>query len=266
MDQYAYNGAAAQDWVGDIAVETEITTTGQGGEITLELIKGGKAFRAILKLDDGTARLEIPDRPSFQPDPVKISWSGAGQHKVLFANVDRQLWLLIDGESVFDTAASVYPDLMNEARSTVPEVMPKRGVNFATDYSPAGIAVRGTAATVGHLRILRDVYYINHEEHELAHPSAFDQKHSLVEPIDLLDSPDDDKDQFLMLGDNSPSSSDSRFWRQQNFVERRQLIGKAIYVFWPHSWSFDWSIPIRIRGFEFDIPFYPNFKRMTLIR
>ncbi len=261
-DQYAYNGSQAHYWVGDIAVEAEIANTGDGGEITLELIKGGKAFHAILDLQAGTARLEIPDLPSFKPDPVKLGWSGSGKRKYLFANVDRQLWLLIDGEPVFDTAASVYPDMMNNHKV---ELTPVRGQNLPTDKSPCGIAVRGTAATVSHLRILRDVYYINHEEHR-ANSMLQEPQHSLQRPISLLDSPDDNKDQFLMLGDNSPSSSDSRYWRQQNYVERRQLIGKAIYVFWPHAWDFSWSFEIPLGSLSFKFPFYPNFKRMTLIR
>lgn len=263
-DEYAYNGGSAGDWVGDIAVEAEIATTGDGGEVTLELVKGGKVFRAILNLMQGTARLEIPDLPSFKSEPVKISWNGAGKHQVLFANIDQQLWLLIDGEPVFDTAASVYGDMLNN----IPvEKELERGEQVPSDFSPAAIAVNGTAATVGHLRILRDVYYINHEEHKAAHPSPYEQKHSLQGPIRLLDSTDDDdKDMFFMLGDNSPSSSDSRYWHAQNYVERRQLIGKAIYVFWPHAWDFDWSFEIPLGSLSFKFPFYPNFKRMTLIR
>ncbi len=35
---------------------------------------------------------------------------------------------------------------------------------------------------------------------------------------------------YFMLGDNSGSSQDSRYW---GFVPRRSIIGKAITVFWP---------------------------------
>jgi signal peptidase I len=255
-DDYAYNEAQQYNWVGDIAVEAEITTTADAGEVTLQLIKGGKAFHAILDLKAGTARLEIPDLPTFKPEPVKISWQGAGKHQVMFANVDRQLWLLIDGVSVFDLTSSIYPDLQN---SVPVEKILQRGENFPSDYSPVGIAVRGTPATVTHLKIQRDVFYLSHLE--LRSSDLL-----LRAPIKLLDVANDDDDQFLMLGDNSPRSSDSRYWHKQSFVQRKQLIGKALYIFWPHSWTFDWSFNVPLGPLSFEFPFYPNFKRMTLIR
>ena len=58
--------------------------------------------------------------------------------------------------------------------------------------------------------------------------------------------------QYFPLGDNSAQSSDARMW-QQNFVDERFLLGKALLVFWPHYWNRP-------------IPFLPNFSRMGLIR
>ena len=61
----------------------------------------------------------------------------------------------------------------------------------------------------------------------------------------------DDK-QYFPMGDNSAQSSDARMW-DENYVEERFLLGKALLVFWPHSWN---------RPF----PFFPNVRRMGLIR
>ncbi len=40
------------------------------------------------------------------------------------------------------------------------------------------------------------------------------------------------KDSYFMLGDNSSHSSDSRYW---GFVPRRNIVGRALLVFWPFS-------------------------------
>jgi len=36
----------------------------------------------------------------------------------------------------------------------------------------------------------------------------------------------------MMLGDNGPSSSDSRVW---GFVPREKVIGRALLIWWPPS-------------------------------
>lgn len=59
-------------------------------------------------------------------------------------------------------------------------------------------------------------------------------------------------DQFMPLGDNSPSSQDARAWDHGHYFERKYLIGKALFIYWPHAWR----QPI----------FFPNFKRMGFIR
>ncbi|MBN1853900.1 MAG: signal peptidase I [Pirellulales bacterium] len=84
---------------------------------------------------------------------------------------------------------------------------------------------------------------------------------------------DPDGDQFFVLGDNSPSSLDCRLWAQEGqdemsggikkpggaYVERKLLIGKALFVFWPHSWN-------RIPGIGIPLPFFPNFGDMRRIQ
>ncbi|MEQ8838160.1 MAG: S26 family signal peptidase, partial [Lacipirellulaceae bacterium] len=77
-----------------------------------------------------------------------------------------------------------------------------------------------------------------------------------------------DEEQFFVMGDNSPFSQDARLWKGGSrsgdsvpggaYLDRRLLIGKAVCVFWPHSWG---SIP----GLR-KLPGFPNFSDMRLVR
>jgi signal peptidase I len=60
-------------------------------------------------------------------------------------------------------------------------------------------------------------------------------------------------DQFFPMGDNSPSSLDARYWKEPAYVERSQLLGRALFVFFPHTWNRP-------------VPFFPDFTRMKFIR
>ncbi|MCE9606996.1 MAG: signal peptidase I [Planctomycetia bacterium] len=77
-------------------------------------------------------------------------------------------------------------------------------------------------------------------------------------------------DQFFVLGDNSPKSLDGRLWNGQgyeSYVKRELLIGKALFVYWPHGFE---NVPGTSIGLP-DLPFLgnqygPNFRAMRLIR
>lgn len=77
-------------------------------------------------------------------------------------------------------------------------------------------------------------------------------------------------DQFFVLGDNSPKSLDGRLWEPkhaEHYVKRELLIGKALFVYWPHGLE---TIPGTDLGL-FKIPYFgkqygPNFGAMRLIR
>ena len=78
---------------------------------------------------------------------------------------------------------------------------------------------------------------------------------------------------FMMMGDNSPRSSDGRAWthsdrdwdpdRNRWEVPRNLLIGRAFFVYWPHG------VPIWPKvqvAPDFFVPFRPYFERMKPIR
>ena len=73
--------------------------------------------------------------------------------------------------------------------------------------------------------------------------------------------------QLFVMGDNSPESKDARLWAAGDrlsgfpggsYVDRRLLIGKAICVFWPHSWGAVPGIP--------QLPGWPNFRDMRFVK
>lgn len=59
------------------------------------------------------------------------------------------------------------------------------------------------------------------------------------------------KDEFFVLGDNSPNSADGRWWHKEGIgnnghsyrkgiVPREYLVGKALFVYWPGGFKFPW--------------------------
>jgi len=94
-------------------------------------------------------------------------------------------------------------------------------------------------------------------------------------PIELADHPGrHDLDEFFVLGDNSPQSRDGRSWTQAaptlrlwdddgrplyklGTVPRYNMIGKALWVYWPAGFG----LPVLE-----NLPIVPNVGRMRLIR
>src|SRR4029078_2530517 len=73
------------------------------------------------------------------------------------------------------------------------------------------------------------------------------------------------KDQLFLMGDNSAESSDARLWVNSDrgkpggpYLDRRLLIGKALCVYWPHSWN-------QIPGTPIPFPLFPNVIDMRLV-
>lgn len=150
------------------------------------------------------------------------------------------------------------------------------------DLSPVGVGARDAKVVVSRLAVMRDIYYIATDHHHDVRTIAYDYDPPMLEnPRDLFaDSShwplfltrgrvefDVAKDQLFVMGDNSPESKDCRLWTAGDslsgwpggaYLDRKLLIGKAICVFWPHSWG---AVP----GLPF-MPGWPNFGDVRFVR
>ncbi len=295
-DFYSYNASTISDhddptaawrqtdWVGDLSVEFELDIVKvDGGTITLELVEAGVKNRCVIDPKDGTAVLYHGDNKLGE---AKTRITGPGRYSIGFANVDDRLTLWVDGRAPFGDGVpySDGPDF--------------RRVPTAADLEPVSISAWGVSARVSGLVLKRDIYYTQ----DPRRPDCSIESPALFEPAggnremarvlylyDVLSDPARfgpllsrenqgvtyaiRPDNFLMLGDNSPRSSDGRAWgsmdrdwdpdRQPWEVPRHLLIGRAFFVYWPHG------VPIwpKIQlSPDFQIPFRPYVERMKPIR
>lgn len=248
LSRYAYS-----HWVGDLAIECRLRVDSADGEALLALVEGDRVFECRIDVATGLASFSISGEEAFR-QTAQTGIRGKGNYRLRFANVDDQLLLWVGEKSiVFDGR---YGPLDNDVPSD-------------EDLRPARLGSRDAALRFGDIRVLRDVYYIAQRETQ----EDYDIPPSLADPASWERFDFDgmpavsfwlDADQFLVLGDNSPQSQDSRLWpgvdengNPEYYVRRDLLIGKAVFVYWPHAlrvWPNWW------------FPFYPNFPRMGLVR
>ncbi|MCE5267438.1 MAG: signal peptidase I [Planctomycetaceae bacterium] len=240
-------------WVGDLALECAAEVQSDTGVLALELRKGGRHFQCHIDVATGRATLSISgaDAADFRPTAL-TAVRGKGRHELRLSNCDNELLLWVDGSAVQFDKATRYAALGN----TTPK---------DDDLEPVGIGSSGAAVLISHVRIRRDIYYIAVKWPASDVPMR-DVREGYVD-FELA------KDKFLMLGDNSANSQDSRLWaadpshphakglwpppNELYWVDRDLLIGKAMFIYWPHSWYY---APV------VDLPLWPNFARMRLVR
>jgi len=220
---------------------------------------------AAAEASDGRATIESP-LAEGQTEVI-----GPGAHSFVFANVDDALTLWVDDDPVLFTAV----DGSGPAPQTPYPPYTAIRVQEPTerDLAPAGFAVKNLAARASDMTIRRDLYYRGsfrdpddlgpamRKEFEDVEQGRFSELASLADdpaayarryrggPL-LADNSlvprrayelTLGEDEFLMLGDNSPSSLDSRLWSntrgapRRHAVPRDALVGTAFAIYWPHG-------------------------------
>lgn len=262
-------------WVGDLTVSARITPESSAGLVRFELIEGGVSNRCVFDLATGEAVVSHGDTELGR---APSSLKGAGSaHEVSFANVDNRLTVWVDGTPIFGDGKTY-----DDPAGTHP-------APAAEDLAPARIALNGAKGSVSGLVLKRDIYYTQNPGYP-DYGNSWDGRLPRT-PVELFDFLADPKrvaalgplgwgdypineDRFMMLGDNSPRSKDSRGWdlkdadwdktsnRQKWEVPRELVTGKAFCIYWPHGKPF-WP-DIRVSN-DFRVPFRPYFERMRWI-
>jgi signal peptidase I len=297
-------------WVNDLTLNAtvRIDSAADDSDLVFELCSGFQWFRCHINPSNGLATVSVVNRladPGNTEEEIiakaNTAMQGPGSYTVCFANVDDRLLLWINNRLVsFDANTSYRSDDENAPQQR--------------DLIPIGIAAKGVSAVVSGLTILRDIYYraetrdpnlgpVNEiangdESHlgdQLDSPEAWYAYYSDRRNIRRENGRDSasifelGEDEFLVLGDNSPRSKDSRLFEsnhrthralefQRYAVPRNALIGKAFFTYWPHAIPFmndGQGYPLTyhstIRGERTNypnirVPFYPQIGRMKRIR
>lgn len=281
-------GGIGAHWVSDLMVEAEATPESEACELSLELVDSGEHFGVTINAGDGSARFW---RRVFESDEtVEIATAStavrAGStHKLRLANFDNRLLLWVD-ENLIDTDAT-YETAQSQGEGDAST--PQSSDADEGDLTPAGVGVAGGEATITRLSVWRDGYYL--AASHLMPRSNFttdlgigsfepeDQRNWHQSVASMTRDPDlwyafanrrradfeVDEGQLFVMGDNSGHSSDARLWAGGNggepgkpggaYLERTQLVGKAICVYWPHSWYSVGPVPV-----------WPNLGDMRLVR
>jgi signal peptidase I len=194
-DYYPYDGVDYQglSGVGDVRIRARVRVMAQDES-------GGEA---VLSIEDGGHVFQFHLGTGAQPRAV-LDDNGVPIRQALLdgSGLTETRWLTLenyDGRVVAGVDGRTLFTYDYERRSGG-----ARAVRFGA---------RGADLLFERIAIDRDVYYTTV-------PGSATKGYTL------------DKDEYYMLGDNSPASSDSRRWDQPG-IPAANVIGKAAFVFWP---------------------------------
>lgn len=271
-------------WIGDLTVSLTAEfqdPVAEGGELILELNEGMRCYRCRIGTN-GKVRFVSVER-GFDSEERVLAESdiaiGAGSYDFRFANVDNRLCLWVDDDLVevgdrtsYIVDDSIPPGPISEDLTPVGIAARGLGVRVSNLLIERDTYYRAS-------RIDNDDDDQFHWRSDDEHPDPDELRRLLAQPEEwsrlysgrsrdarfvlakfedlnrngLLDEGEDfngngkldlAEDEYLMLGDNSPRSQDSRVWpnsrkaRHRHAVPRSALVGKAFYIYWPHGKPF----------------------------
>ncbi len=203
-DDQAYNGSrGVPKPVHDFILDCEIEVVAGLGMLSFRLGDGSDTVRLDLAIDGSDPSMLSHDGGTAPVRFPALRLKPGERCRLELAFVDRRACASLNGWPVGAALEIAVPKLGNELP---PE---RKGTK-----QPLQIRAQGVSVAIGHLKLSRDVQYRSEGE------NAIDE-----------DCPLGPREYFL-LGDNSPSSEDSRAWAKPG-VPEGDFIGKPFLVHQP---------------------------------
>ncbi|HEY3322983.1 MAG TPA: signal peptidase I [Planctomycetota bacterium] len=207
-ERFFYGG---ENVVGDVRLDLDVDVQTPG---SIQVQTGSDLHSALWNIGNAAALPQISGESVHAVGKATPELS-AGKHTLSLAYIDGTVIATLDGQTIETREIDVHPP--GRAADNIKSIV---RVSFA-----------GLKGTVTKLDIYRDLYYTiwpagGYHFQKDEPPTA---RHMLPDGSWEAQVP---KDHFLMMGDNSPSSSDGRVW---GFVPRERIVGRASFVWWPPS-------------------------------
>lgn len=244
---YAYNRPSQQrrmPQASDLMVNFYVTQATEESSVSIKLRKYDTVYTATIEFAKSQL---ILTKKSDRANPITIETmpiQNAYTELFQFSNVDHTLTAKYgDNELTFDLGAS--KDAL--------------GSRIHTDKPKVAIIGSGKI-TLNHIKVFRDTHYIDDS------PRILRAKEG--KPLQL------GEDEFFVLGDNSPNSSDGRYWEmpgignatkryREGIVPRDYMVGKAFFVYWPGGFRIAPNSNLPLPFLKW--PIVPNVGQMKFI-
>ncbi|MCI0364400.1 MAG: S26 family signal peptidase, partial [Phycisphaerales bacterium] len=230
--------------VSDVRISAGLVARQAGLRTTLEIearshlfqfiVADGKAMLRMRPLNDQLAWVEVESSDVHLPQPGKV-------FNVEFWHVDQSMRLFIDGEEVVEPLNYDWP--ADERLRNATGMLGARGDDLvrllkSDPVSPAQVRWRfeGSPVTLHRVRVDRDLFYrrdalMDSQQQQKNPPSILGPAFG-TNPFEKLRVPEQegtlengwlDEDQFMMCGDNSQASLDSRLWGNPHPLVKEQI-------------------------------------------
>ncbi len=187
--------------LGDVRVRAVVSPTSvDARSIKLQLLENDRVLEAEIPVRGQPDETPLTEA-TLRENGVQVAWGFVppirpGHPAALeLAYSDERCWLRVGGEDVLSWDDPHAPQ--------------------ATDSSSVRLGCGPGGASFTGVALDRDIYYV---------PYGRTRYDPTASPVEIP------ADSYFMMGDNSPSSADSRDW---GFVRRPLLVGRAFLVWWP---------------------------------